>query len=199
MVGSCYQYVRPPVLILVAALGCGACVASPSGGGGPTAAAEQPSTRPSGPASPVTPVLASSPRPAAPPATATPRRSEDVDPREDPSYREPIRSPVGRAEVVTNPGRAEVLLAVASPVSRGQSVLVTARTTVAAECSVLVSDPSGPVASAGLVSKYADGSGNVSWSWTVAPDAPLGSWAVDVVCGTPSGLRGFARAPLTVR
>jgi len=92
-----------------------------------------------------------------------------------------------------------VQLSATSPVGRGRTATATAKTTGSSNCTITVTYASGPSEAQGLVTKTADGSGNVSWSWTVGTRTTLGSWPVDVTCTAPGGQRGTARAFFTVQ
>lgn len=93
----------------------------------------------------------------------------------------------------------EMTLAVTSPRSRGETAIAKAKTVPSADCTITVTYSSNPSAADGLGPKAADGAGDVAWWWTIEPTAPLGSWPVEVTCGSVSGLRAVARAVITVR
>jgi hypothetical protein len=95
-------------------------------------------------------------------------------------------------------GADDITLVVSNPVSRGQIARATVTTLPHAECSITVTYASGLSMAEGLGAKDADGGGFVSWSWTVEPSVPPGSWPVYVSCQTVSGLRAIARQMLVV-
>jgi micrococcal nuclease len=71
---------------------------------------------------------------------------------------------------------------VRSPVTRGSTGEVTVRTTPGAICSITVTYSSGPSTEQGLTIRTADGSGIVTWSWTVSTQASPGTWPIQVEC-----------------
>jgi len=95
-------------------------------------------------------------------------------------------------------GSDDITLTLSTPVSRGQTARATVTTLPHAFCSITVTYASVHSTAAGLAAKDADGSGFVSWSWTVEPSVPPGSWPVEVSCQTVSGLRAVARQMLVV-
>jgi hypothetical protein len=98
----------------------------------------------------------------------------------------------------TSGGSAAVkITSLTSPVSGGATATATAHTAAGAACSISVEYKSGPSSAAGLGSKAADGSGVVSWSWTVGTRTTAGSWPVTVTC-TAAGATSSATAYLVV-
>ncbi len=69
-----------------------------------------------------------------------------------------------------------------SPVAQGSSATLRARTAAGAACTITVVYKSGPSSAQGLGPKTADGSGAVSWTWTVGSRTTPGSWPVTVTC-----------------
>lgn len=92
----------------------------------------------------------------------------------------------------------DISLTVSSPVRRGRIATASATTAPNAMCTIVATYPSAPVAAGGLEAKGADGSGSVSWSWTIGADAPVGESSVDVSCQLPSGQRTVARQALVI-
>jgi competence protein ComEC len=76
-----------------------------------------------------------------------------------------------------------VIVSVTSPVIRGASATLTAKTSPNANCSIIVHYKSGPSSASGLSPKSADAGGMVSWTWTVGVKTTLGTWPIDVTCG----------------
>jgi hypothetical protein len=76
-----------------------------------------------------------------------------------------------------------VIESVTSPVSRGASATLTAKTSPNTSCSIIVHYKSGPSSASGLSPKSADAGGMVSWRWTVGVKTTLGTWPIDVTCG----------------
>lgn|SRR6185295_2633554 len=71
-------------------------------------------------------------------------------------------------------------LQVRSPVTRGSTGEVTLQTTPGASCSLVYSSGSD---TRRLDTKTADGSGIVTWSWTLESGATPGAWPIDAMCG----------------
>ena len=90
------------------------------------------------------------------------------------------------------------ITSLSSPVSRGGTASLTARTAPAAACTITVVYKSGPSGAAGLVPKTAGTSGSVSWSWRVGPSTTPGTWPVTVAC-TRDGATGQATRSFVVR
>lgn len=118
----------------------------------------------------------------------------------------PTPSPSPRPTVAQTPaptaapvGHSVVFTFVSSPVSPGRTATASVRTTAGSSCSIVVTYKSGPSTAQGLYPKTADGSGNVSWSWTVGTRTTPGSWPIDVTCTSPSGARASQRAHFEVR
>ncbi|MGH2407829.1 MAG: hypothetical protein ACRDF7_07125 [Candidatus Limnocylindrales bacterium] len=90
------------------------------------------------------------------------------------------------------------IASISSPVSRGASATLGARTSAGASCSITVLYKSGPSTAKGLAAKTAGGSGSVSWTWTIGTRTTLGSWPVTVICAL-GGKSAAAHATLVVR
>jgi len=121
-------------------------------------------------------------------STATPASTTAASPTAEP--------PPIRIESVI--GADDITLVVTTPISRGQMARATVTTLPHAFCSITVNYASVLSTADGLAAKDADGSGFASWSWTVEPSVPPGSWPVEVTCLTVSGLRAVARQMLVV-
>ena len=85
-----------------------------------------------------------------------------------------------------------------SPIGRGSTATVAAKTAAGAACTVVVQYKSGPSSASGLGPKNANASGTVSWSWTVGSRTTPGSWPVTVRC-TSSGSSTSATKTLVVQ
>ena len=72
------------------------------------------------------------------------------------------------------------LVSVTSPVRQGKDVTVEINTLPGAECSIKVQYKTGWSTAAGLYSKEADESGNVFWTWNIAPRTSSGTWVIYV-------------------
>jgi hypothetical protein len=125
-------------------------------------------------------VVGGSTPPSAPAATAKPAAT----PR-------PITAPASGAITVA-------ITSLTSPISRGSTATVAAKTAAGAACAVVVQYKSGPSSASGLGPKDASSSGTVSWSWTVGSRTTLGSWPVTVTC-TNGGKSASATKSLVVQ
>jgi hypothetical protein len=66
---------------------------------------------------------------------------------------------------------------------RGSNATISAQTTANTQCSIDYWTPAGNKnTAAGLEKKPSDGSGNVSWSWTIGSSTTLGTGSVQVTC-----------------
>lgn len=72
------------------------------------------------------------------------------------------------------------IVSVTTPAKRGSSATLVARSVPGAYCAITVYYKSGPSTASGLYDKVADGSGNVSWTWTVGTNTTPGSWLIEV-------------------
>ena len=86
---------------------------------------------------------------------------------------------------------------ISSPVSRGASATLAARTKAGASCAIIVLYKSGPSKAQGLEPETANGSGEVTWTWTIGSGTTPGSWPVTVTCST-GGNSGSAQTTLVV-
>jgi hypothetical protein len=91
-----------------------------------------------------------------------------------------------------------VITSITSPISRGSTATVNAKTTAGAACTVIVLYKSGPSSAAGLGPQNASASGAVSWSWTVGSRTTPGSWPVTVRCAS-GGASASATKSLVVQ
>lgn len=71
---------------------------------------------------------------------------------------------------------------ISSPVAPGDNAVLNVRTGIQSECVVKVEYNKVPAKDSGLVKHPTDEYGMTSWSWTVDPATPLGSWPVEVTC-----------------
>lgn len=74
------------------------------------------------------------------------------------------------------------LQALTSPVKPGENSSITVQTLPTSTCTISVTYNNVPSKDSGLASKGADAYGVVTWSWTVDPAAPDGTWPVKVTC-----------------
>lgn len=70
-----------------------------------------------------------------------------------------------------------------SPISRGQTDMVSVKTQSTSNCTIAVTYFGGlALHDPGLMPKTADDFGTVNWNWNISPTAPLGKGMVKVVC-----------------
>ena len=87
------------------------------------------------------------------------------------------------AEAATTTTAAGLELSIAkvtSPVPRGSSATLTAKTAPGADCSIDVEYSSGPSTAQGLGPKKANSAGNVSWTWKVGSRTASGTYTITV-------------------
>jgi len=72
------------------------------------------------------------------------------------------------------------IVSVTSPIGKGYTATLQAKTVPGAYCTIVVYYKSGPSTAAGLYPKEADSEGNVSWSWKVGTRTTPGSWQIVV-------------------
>ncbi len=90
---------------------------------------------------------------------------------------------VGSSSPSAGTGPIKVAIAsLTSPVSRGGTASLAARTAPGAACTINVVYKSGPSKAASLGPKTASSAGSVGWSWTVGTRTTPGSWPVSVTC-----------------
>jgi hypothetical protein len=83
------------------------------------------------------------------------------------------------------------ILSITSPAARNSTATLKAKVTPGSTASIVVHYKSGPSKAAGLESKNADSSGNVSWSWHVGGNTTLGNWRITVSSGNSSAETTF--------
>lgn len=71
---------------------------------------------------------------------------------------------------------------ITSPLVPGSNAMINVKTNNNAKCKITVVYNKVPSTDSGLSDKVADEFGVVSWTWTVEPTAPIGSWPVTVTC-----------------
>lgn len=108
--------------------------------------------------------------------------------------------PTPRPTPTTAPGSSVAVrvTSLTSPISRGASATLVARTKAGASCTITVQYKSGPSKAAGLGPKTASGAGSVSWTWKIGSRTTVGSWPVTVTCSA-GGRSSSAHATLVVR
>jgi len=72
------------------------------------------------------------------------------------------------------------IVSVTSPIEKGYTATLQAKTVPGAQCTITVFYKSGPSSASGLDGKTADNEGNVSWSWKVGTRTTPGSWRIVV-------------------
>lgn len=86
---------------------------------------------------------------------------------------------------------------ITTPVKAGSVANVAVRTNPTSICTATVTYKAIVSHDPGLGPQSASDFGDVSWTWTVDPAAPSGTWPVDITC-TYHGRSGVVRADLTV-
>jgi hypothetical protein len=150
-------------------------VAAPGGSAGPASSATSRSRLPT----------ASPPMPKATPKP-TPRPTPKPTPHPTPK---PTAKPAASLSVT--------VVSLTSPVSAGQDATLAIRTAAGATCSIEVVYESGPSTAAGLGTKTASSSGNVSWTWKVGSRTSAGTWPIYVTC-SKSGISRQLTTHITV-
>lgn len=108
-------------------------------------------------------------------------------PRAPPSAVPLIVTPGVLPYPTVNPGNLFLsIVSVSSPIPRGATATLAAKTSPGAYCTITVYFKSGPSKAAGLVPKTADSTGNVSWSWKIGTTTTAGTWQI-VVTATQNG------------
>jgi hypothetical protein len=95
----------------------------------------------------------------------------------------PIAAPVQAA------GLGVQLTSLSSPVKRGHVASASAHSGPQVRCAIKLVVNGQPISASGLGARYTNGSGKVSWSWTLPNSTPAGRWPVTVTCqsGSRSG------------
>ena len=95
----------------------------------------------------------------------------------------PIAAPVQAA------GLGVQLTSLSSPVKRGHVASASAHSGPHLRCTIKLVVNGHAVTASGMGAKNTNGSGNVSWSWTLPSSTRTGSWPVTVTCqsGSRSG------------
>ncbi|MGC8633756.1 MAG: hypothetical protein ACP5VP_03705 [Candidatus Limnocylindrales bacterium] len=109
----------------------------------------------------------------------------------------PVPGATPASTTAPGPGAVGVtILSLTSPVSRGGTASLTARTAPLAACSITVVYKSGTSKASGLVPRAANAAGSVTWTWTVGTHTTPGTWPVTVSCAaggrTATATRSFA-------
>ncbi len=84
-----------------------------------------------------------------------------------------------------------------SMVAVNTNASISVKTNAGSACTIMVLYNNLPAKDSGLVPKLADDFGNVTWSWTVGPDTPLGMWPININCAY-HGKSAFVQAQLDV-
>ena len=85
-----------------------------------------------------------------------------------------------------------------SPTAPGSNASITVRTKPKAACNIAVTYDKDKSVDSGLIPKTADEYGVVSWSWTIEPNRPVGTWPVDITCAL-NGKSGYVRGDLVLK
>jgi uncharacterized iron-regulated membrane protein len=92
---------------------------------------------------------------------------------------DPVIKPTKPAANASESAAIEMLT---SPVSINSNASVTVKTLAGSACSISVVYGTVVSADSGLTAKIADEFGTVTWSWTVGPTVPVGTWPVKINC-----------------
>jgi hypothetical protein len=84
-----------------------------------------------------------------------------------------------------------VFTSVRSPVSRNGTGLAAVSTAPNISCTIVVTYRSGASTAQGLIPKTSDAAGAVSWTWNIGGNTTLGTWPIDVTCGSARGHATF--------
>ncbi len=85
----------------------------------------------------------------------------------------------------TTAAAGTTITSLTSPIKRGNMASLTAHTSPGAYCSITYITPSGTTSTAaGLFAQYADGAGNVTWTWLISGNTNPGTGSVTVYCGS---------------
>jgi len=71
---------------------------------------------------------------------------------------------------------------ITSPIPQGSNAMVTIKTNAGAKCTIAAVYNNVPSKDSGLMPKVADEFGMASWTWTIEPTVPVGTWPVNVTC-----------------
>jgi hypothetical protein len=69
-----------------------------------------------------------------------------------------------------------------TPVVAGQNSSISIHTNEGSMCTIAVTYAGVASTDSGLSIKSSDQFGNVTWSWTVPPTTPIGSWPIKITC-----------------
>lgn len=86
--------------------------------------------------------------------------------------------------VLPGPNAAEGVAVefITSPVAPGANATINVHTNATSTCTIAVTYNNKPSKDSGLIAKKADAYGNISWTWTIDPAAPVGKWPATVTC-----------------
>ena len=156
-------------------------------------AAATPGSTPFGSAATATTLATASlaPRTEAPtlaPATSAPATQA-------PATQAPVtQAPATRAPATAAPTAKPISIvftAVRSPVSPNGTGLASVSTAPNISCDIVVTYKSGASKAQGLTAKTSDAAGVVTWTWNIGPSTTLGTWPIDVTCGSARGHATF--------
>lgn len=92
-------------------------------------------------------------------------------------------TPLATATQISAPAGVEIV-SVTSPVIKGSTASLTAKSQPGVMCTITVHYKSGPSKASGLEPKTTDGNGNVTWQWKVSANTASGDWRIEVSCGS---------------
>ena len=110
----------------------------------------------------------------------------------------PVEPAIKPSKPAPNAPESAAVESLTSPVAPGANASVAIKTNPGSKCTIAVVYNNVASTDSGLVAKIADDYGDVSWSWTVGPDVPLGTWPVKVTCAYNTR-SAFVQGDLTVQ
>lgn len=112
------------------------------------------------------------------------------------SFAAPVTFAAAPATTIPAPMAAKVTITKhPGTVRRGATASVTIKTAPKASCAITVRYKSGPSTAKGLVSKQANATGVVAWSWKVGTRTTAGSWPVIISCTGHGTAQTVVRVP----
>lgn len=91
-------------------------------------------------------------------------------------------SPIVAHKPAADAKEGAAIEALTTPVSPGSNASVSVRTLPTSKCVISVVYNKVPSTDSGLAPKIAGDFGDATWSWTVGPSTPVGTWPVKVTC-----------------
>lgn len=125
--------------------------------------------------------------------------------QQQPLAAEQLETPVINRRAALKPPKISSTAAIGASVQTftpevkpGDNASVSVRTNPEAACKIVVTYDKVPAVDGGLTPKTADEFGLVSWSWTVKPGTPAGTWPAEVTCKNKKN-SAFVKAEFVVK